>query len=155
MVKVRRFSSYSYGAFLIIMSLIVNSACAIDNPDAPAFLQTLQKNEEPYLAAINNPNNGTRDYLIAYNKYEKFLDDELSKAYQLVMSKLPEQQKKELNEAQRNWIKFREAEFELIRNNWTRDNFGSSSWISRGDYRCSIVRDRVLQLLNYASNYVY
>lgn len=155
MVKVGKFSSYGYGVFFLILSLVVTSACAIDNPDAPAFLQTLQKNEAAYLAAINNPDNGSRDYLIAYNKYEKFLDGELNNAYQLVMSKLPEQQKKELKEAQRNWIKFRDAEFELIRNNWTRDNFGSSSGISRGGYRCAIVRNRVVQLLNYASNYVY
>lgn len=155
MVKMKKFSAYGYGAFLIILSLVVNSACAIDNPDAPAFLQTLQKNEEPYLADIHNPENGTRDYLVAYNKYEKFLDGELNKAYHLVMSKLPEPQQKELKEAQQNWIKFRDAEFKLIRDNWTRDNFGSSSGISRGDYRCSIVRARVVQLLNYASNYVY
>ena len=155
MVKVRKVGTYTYGAFLIILSLVVSSACAIDNPDAPAFIKALQENEKPYLLAINNPGNGSRDYLIAYNKYEKFLDGEMNKAYQLVISKLPEQQQKELKEAQRNWLKFRDAEFELISNNWTRDNFGSSSGISRGDYRCTIVRNRVVQLFNYASNYTY
>ena len=151
----RRMSCYGCGAFLIILSLVVSSACALDSPDAPAFLNILKKNEEPYLAAINNPDNGTRDYLVAYNKYEQFLDGELNKAYQLVISKLPEQQQKELKEAQRNWIKFRDAEFEFIKDNWTRDNFGSSAGMSRGGYRCSIVRNRVVQLLNYASNYGY
>lgn len=138
---------------VIVFGVLTHLVYAIDNPDAPDLIGEFETREQDFLKKINNPNNGTRDYLIAYDDYLKFLDDELNKAYQLIKSKLPEARQGELKNAQRNWIKFRDAEFELINNNWTRQNFGSSSGISRGSYRSTIVKNRVLQLLHYAKNY--
>ncbi len=102
---------------------------------------------------INKPDNSPRDYLIAYDHYQTFLDKELNKAYQLLRSKLPSPQATDLKKSQQNWIKFRDAEFKLIKNNWTKKNFGSSAGISRGTYRCSIIENRITQLLHYAKNY--
>ncbi len=138
---------------LLTLSLLINPAFAIDNPDAPDYIGELKIREQFFLNKINNPNNGTRDYLIAYDDYQIFLDKELNKAYQLIKSKLPAEQQKSLLNSQRNWIKFRDTEFELIKNTWTRQSFGSSSGISRGSYRSTIIRNRVLQLLDYAKSY--
>ena len=137
---------------LVVISLI-NPACAIDNPDAPYYIGEFELREQVYLKAINKPENGSRDYLIAYDDYQNFLDKQLSQAYSLLKEKLPEARKQELKVSQRQWIKYRDAEFELINNNWTRESFGSSSGISRGSYRCKVIKDRVLQLLHYAINY--
>lgn len=151
-LNVKSVSLWLQGLMLVIVSLF-NPACAIDNPDAPDYIGELEQREQVFLAAINKPDNSSRDYLIAYDDYQIFLDKELNKAYQLIRSKLPEARQQELKNSQRQWIKYRDAEFELIKNNWTKQNFGSSAAISRGGYRCKIIKDRVLLLLQYALNY--
>ena len=145
-------SIYLQSLLLVTISLF-NPACALDNPDAPDYIGELEKGEQVFLKAINDPANGTRSYLVAYDDYQNFLDKELNQAYKLLKEKLPEARQQELKVSQRQWIKYRDAEFELINNNWTRENFGSSSGISRGSYRCKIVKNRVLQLLYYTMNY--
>lgn len=126
---------------------------AIDNPDAPNYVGAFKVHSEPYLQAINKPDNSTRAILKAYNSYQKFLDKELNTAYTKLMAKLSEERKGELKKSQRNWIKFRDAEFDFINHNWTRATFGSSFAISRGAYRCSIIEQRVIQLFHYLKNY--
>ena len=138
---------------LLVVISLSNPACAIDNPDAPDYIGELEQREQVFLNSINNPDNSSRDYLIAYDDYQIFLDKELNKAYQLIKSKLPKTSQQELKNSQRQWIKYRDAEFEMINNNWIRQNFGSSAGMSRGSYRCKIIKDRVIQLLSYALNY--
>lgn len=138
---------------VIFFGLLTHPAFPIDNPDAPDLIGEFEAREQIFLKKINNPHNGSKDYLIAYDDYLKFLDDELNKAYKLIKLKLPGKRQEELRNSQLNWIKFRDAEFELIKNNWTRQNFGSSSGISRGIYRSAIVKNRVVQLLHYSKNY--
>ena len=140
-------------SILLVVASLINPACAIDNPDAPNYIGDLELREQVYLTAIDKPGNGSRDYLIAYDDYQNFLDKELNQAYNLLKEKLPEARKQELKASQRQWIKYRDAEFELINNNWTRESFGSSSGISRGSYRCKVIKNRVLQLLHYVINY--
>lgn len=138
---------------LAVVGLFTTLTYAIDNPDAPDYTGAFKFREKVFTDKINNPKNTSQDFLIAYNDYLIFLDEELNAAYSLLMTRLKKNRQAELKNAQRNWLKFRDAEFEFIKNNWTRDNFGSSAWISRGDYRTTIVRERVMQLLNYGLNY--
>lgn len=143
-----------YKIFCFFIALFLSSHVgAIDNPDSPDFVRQLEQNERPYLKKINSPGNGTRDTLLAYHHYKVFLDTELNRAYKLVMKNLPDEYKKDLKESQRNWLKYRDAEFELINNNWDRKKFGSSFAISRGQYTSNIIRSRVVQLYRYAQNY--
>ena len=144
-------SSLLISAILLIS--FSNSILAIDNPDSPDLIGQLTEREKPFKANITKPTNGTRDTIRAYHEYKLFLDKELNKAYALLISKLSSEHQKELKVSQRNWIKFRDAEFELINNNWSRSNFGSSFVVSRGDYSSTIIRNRLIQLLNYVKNY--
>lgn len=155
MVKINTINVHIRIKVLLLISfiLLTNPVFAIDNPDAPDFIGEFETREQNFLKAINNPHNSSKDYLIAYDNYMNFLDDELNKAYHFFKSKLSTERQQELKSAQRNWIKFRDAEFELIKNTWTRQNFGSSAGISRGSYRSAIIKNRVLQLLHYAKNY--
>lgn len=152
---VKRNSSTVYKCIIgcLLSISLVWGAYAIDNPETPDLIGEFEKREIIYLAGIDNPENSTRDFLIAYDDYLIFLDLELSKALKVLKSKLPENRKPELIETQENWIMYREAEFELIKNTWTRNEFGSSAGISRGDYRASIVKDRVIQLLHYSMTF--
>lgn len=58
---------------------MLNSAYAIDNPDAPNLISEFKVNEKHYLKAIGNPTNGTRDAIRAYHEYKIFLDKNLIK----------------------------------------------------------------------------
>lgn len=152
---VKRIQSIAYkctfGCLLLICFVV--GSLAVDNPDAPDLIGEFEKREIIYLTAIDNPQNSTRDFLLAYDDYLIFLDKELVKVSELIKLKLPEARKSELIAAQKYWIKYRDAEFEFIKNTWTRKDFGSSAGISRGDYRTSIVRNRIVQLLHYVKNY--
>lgn len=153
MVKIKRSIVYKCIIGCLLSIGLIGGACAVDNPSAPDLIGAFEQREMIYLAAIDNPQNSTRDFLIAYDNYLTFLDKELNKASEVIKLKLPEARQSELMASQLHWIKYRDAEFELIKNIWTRKDFGSSSGISRGDYRANIVKDRVIQLLHYAKNF--
>lgn len=123
---------------------------AVDNPDAPDLLAAFEAKEKSIIAAAENPNNGYRDSLLAYTNYLEFLDKELNVVYQALQAKLPSDKQQQLKQAQLNWLKYRDLEFVLIENTWTKADFGSSSSITRGQYKTTIVRTRVIQLMHYA-----
>lgn len=142
-------------AVLILMiNLTLNTACAVDNPDAPNLISQFKVSEQSYLKAINNPKNGTRDTIRAYHEYKLFLDKELNTIYRSLKSKLSKERQQELKASQLNWIKFRDAEFKLINNNWDRASFGSSFAVSRGEYSSQVIRNRLMQLFHYSANYL-
>lgn len=126
---------------------------AIDNPDAPNYVADFQQRAQKFEAAINQQAGTSQDSLSAYADYEQFLDQELNKTYKLLLTKLGAAQQAKIKESQRAWVKYRDAEFNFIAQNWTTKNFGSSAVLSRGAYRTSLIRDRVLLLLNYLKNY--
>jgi len=138
---------------VMAIGLMNNIAHALDNPDASDYVAQFNTRSQVHEQAVNDPKLTNWGILEAYNNYQLFLDEELNVAYQLLRAKLPKAQKNELKESQRQWIKFRDLEFEFINHNWTRANFGSSFGLSRGGYRTSIIKNRVIQLLYYAMNY--
>ena len=145
--------SFIQSLLVLITSLVINTAYALDNPDSPDFLGQLKEREKNFLSAIANPANGTRDTIRTYHAYKLFLDKELNKAYEILKSNLSAKRQEELKISQEHWLKFRDAEFELINNNWNRSSFGSSFVLSRGQYTSTIIRERLIQLLHYSKNY--
>lgn len=126
---------------------------AIDNPDAPDYLGAFQKEAQFYEQQIDDSDSNGRELAEARGRYLKFLDDELNKTYQLLQGKLSEPSKQALLNSQRAWLKFRDSETTFIDTNWTPQNFGSSSALSRHGYRAALTRHRVEQLLAYLKNY--
>lgn len=126
---------------------------ALDNPDAPDLLGEFKTRAQSYEAEIQSEAQTTKDYAEAYQKYEIFLDNELNKSYRALTAELSADQTDSLQQSQRAWLKYRDKEFEFIAKNWTVENFGSSSTISRGDYRTSLLKERVITLLSYLKNY--
>ncbi len=152
MVTMKTFNTL-YKATCVLLSLLcMMPAIAIDNPDTPDLVGAFRLRALVFEKAANNASNN-RASLLAYADYQTFLDKELNQAYSLLLTKLPPPQQAELKTAQGHWLAFRDAEFELIKHNWTRENFGSSAGISQGAYRCSLIENRVIQLLHYVKNY--
>jgi len=138
---------------VILLTSIIAPCRAIDNPDAPDYVADFQQRTQKFEVAIHQHAKTTQDFLKAYADYEQFLDKELNEAYKLLMAKLGAEQRGKIVQSQRNWVNYRDAEFDFIAENWTSKKFGSSAVLSRGAYRTSIIRDRVTLLLNYLKNY--
>lgn len=149
---IQKMVTVKYLLTLIILSTFANACVAVDNPEAPNHLSSLESQEALFLDKINNPDNGYRANLIAYDDYLTFLDKQLNAIYKDLVPRLNEEQKNALKLSQREWIKYRDLEFALIQDVWNKSDFGSSSAISRGQYKASIVRDRVIQLIHYSKS---
>jgi len=150
-VKMGKIIAAIYATLLLVG--FTASCHAIDNPDAPDYVADFQQRARSFEVAIHQQAKTSQDSLKAYADYEQFLDKELNKTYKSVLAKLGAEQQAKIKESQRNWIKYRDSEFDLIAENWTAKNFGSSAVLSRGAYRTTIIRDRVTLLLNYLKNY--
>jgi len=138
---------------IILFFAFANLGFAIDNPDAPDYVGEFEKRIATHEKYVMQEAKTTVDIDQGYVKLEKALDQELNAAYKLLISKLDAKEKESLKSSQTQWLKFRDAEFKWIVENWNNKKFGSSSSISRGHYRSTIIKERVLQLLNYLKNY--
>ena len=126
---------------------------AIDNPDAPDYVDDFLKRAQVNERDIHQTTHTTQQYVTAYAAYEDFLDKELNAAYRQLMAQLSQESQQVLKKSQHAWLNYRDQEFEFISHNWTAEKFGSSMVISRGDYRAKIIKNRVMLLLRYLGNY--
>lgn len=137
---------------LVLAFLLPGSSHAIDNPDAPDYVGQFRSQAQQYEAVINEQLDG-KSAADARGNYARFLDEQLNDAYRELLTKLSSAQQEQLRKSQRAWLRYRDTESAFVDANWTPAQFGSSSTLSRHDYRTSIVRDRIEQLLNYLQNY--
>ena len=138
---------------LLLLALYTAVVSGIDNPDAPDYLDEFLNQANRYEEKIAQGAYDTQNYVRAYAEYEDFLDKELNRAYQLLKGCLDEDAQAALKKSQRAWLSYRDAEFDFISLNWNKANFGSSSVISRGDYRSGLIKQRVISLFQYLKNY--
>lgn len=146
----------SFLVSLILGLLLMGVTCvtqAVDNPDAPDLIAAFETKEKVFIAAAENPKNGYCENLETYTEYLEFLDKELIAVYQSLQAKLPKDRQQQLKQSQLDWIKYCDLEFSFIENTWVKADFGSSSSKTRGQYKTSIVRDRVIQLMHYAKTF--
>ena len=134
-------------------SLWHNSLCyAIDNPDVPDIVAEFEARAQKFGTSLQQAQN-TSTIAHAYFEYETFLDQELNQTYSALMKQLSGENIKKLTQSQKQWLHFRDTEFLFVNSNWTVESFGSSSALSRGAFRTTIIRDRVIELLHYLKNY--
>lgn len=126
---------------------------AIDNPDAPNRTAQFLAACQTYEQRIEQSDNTTADFVRDYAAYERFLDGELKRSDRDLRRQLPGPQKQHYIRAQQRWLRFRDAEFAFVDANWVPAQFGTSSALSRGAYRTALLKQRVLQLLDYLRNY--
>jgi uncharacterized protein YecT (DUF1311 family) len=140
---------------LLAGALIASGApCfAIDNPDAPDYIREFEARSGKFDEKLREQGRNTRDTTEAYAEYERFLEHELNRAYAALVKSVAAEPRKRLVQSQRRWIQYRDAEFSFIGENWTVERFGTSSAISRGAYRATIIKDRTVTLLHYLKNY--
>lgn len=137
---------------LAALWLAAAPCAAIDNPDAPDRVADFQARARPYEARIGAAAS-TAETVAAYAEYERFLDSELNRVYQELAGRLDDDARAQLRRSQKRWLAFRDEEFQFIDDNWTQERFGTSAALSRGDYRCSLLKERTVRLLQYLRNY--
>lgn len=138
---------------IVLLCCFSSYTMAIDNPDAPDYVDSFKRRAFVFEQEIQNTAQTTQEFREAYVAYEAFLDRELNIAYRALKGHLNRAACEALRDSQRKWLVYRDTAFEFIATNWSFENFGSAAVISRGDYRTSIIRGRVLLLLHYLQNY--
>lgn len=135
-------------AFLTIA--LTSVACqAIDNPDAPNYLDAFQSEASAYEQAIFEESQTTSDSMEAYREYIAFLEEELVAANSALENELSGSERDVFEEAQRAWEAYQEAEKHFVSTVWTPQNFGSSSAFSRLAFYADVVRGRIELLQKY------
>lgn len=137
----------------VVSLLLAWPAYAVDNPDVPDYVAEFQKRAQPYEARISERAGITTEVIAAYADFDRFLEAELNQSYLALTRKLSPVRKKQLAQSENKWLAFRAAENAFIDDNWTVEQFGTSSHLSRGAYRSAITKDRILALLNYLKSY--
>lgn len=125
---------------------------AVDNPDAPnrlAEFETRALAFEQSLAATDGGSAAAR----AGQRYEQFLDSELNAAYRALLAQLRGPAREALIRSQRQWIQFRDLELKFIDAHWTPEKNGTSYSLSVAQYRATLVKGRIAQLLRYSAEY--
>lgn len=82
-------------------------------------------------------------------------DKELNKSYISLSQKLTKNGKKELVEAQRSWILFRDSEFKLIDKYYFDVKKGTLFYVIAENKKLEIVKERALQLKEYDEQFDY
>lgn len=132
--------------------LASTAAMAVDNPDAPDRMAAFEQRIQPLEAAVANQNT-TADMLRASSAYAKQLDVELNQTYRELMAKVGANGAQKLRASQRNWLAFMTTEAAFIDGTWNAKDFGSTSALSRSEYRNRVTKARIVQLLDYLRSY--
>ena len=132
--------------------LASTAAMAVDNPDAPDRLAAFEQRIQPLEAAVANQNT-TADMLRASSAYAKQLDVELNQTYRELMAKVGATGAQKLRASQRKWLAFMTTEAAFIDGTWNAKDFGSTSALSRSEYRNRVTKARIVQLLDYLRSY--
>lgn len=138
--------------WLALGVLASTPAWALDDPDAPERVAEFAQRAQSFEDALGEKA-GSGAETAALADYERFLEAELNQAYAMLSGKLNATPRRALLKSQRAWLRFRDAEFAFIGDHWTPARFGTSARLSRGLYRSTVTKDRILSLLNYLRNY--
>jgi len=140
---------------LVFLSVALTSlGCqAIDNPDAPDYLEAFRSEASSYTQAIYENAQTTADSMEAYRNYIDFLEGELERSASALESVLAGPEQEAFRKSQSAWQAYQEAEKGFISTVWTPQNFGSSSAMSRLAFYADVLRSRTELLLRYLQQF--
>ena len=81
----------------------------------------------------------------AYEDWDKLLNQ----TYQSLIKELSEESKIQLKESQRNWLKYRDTEFNFINKYYFQDKQGTLNYVIADSKKMEIIKQRTLMLLEY------
>jgi uncharacterized protein YecT (DUF1311 family) len=138
---------------LLILLSLSQLSHGVDNPEAPNFVAEFESRIKLKENYIEKTAQTTIEYIEGYGEIYSALDKELNNAYGNLIKKLSDHEKGLLKKSQRQWIKYRDAEFDFIADTITRAKFGSSSVMTVGSRRNAVLKARVIQLYRYLNKH--
>jgi uncharacterized protein YecT (DUF1311 family) len=133
---------------LILVSLSCGVLFSVDNPEAPDLVGAFETRVQPFEKQSDQVSGGAAAST-AFGKYEKFLDAELNKVHRALLHSLPKPDQEKLKKSQRQWILFRDSEFDFMGARWNAETSGSSWTLQSGQGRTGFIKKRVIELLRY------
>ena len=112
--------------------------------------QAAKHHIDSYVEACIDADSSTAGMMNCTNQGSLLWEKELNTTYVNLMSALPPAEKQALRQAQRQWIAFRDAEFNAI-DALYQGKDGTMYLVMRASDRLELVKTRVLQLMSYAS----
>lgn len=133
--------------FLIVGTTGVTSTRASDTPDESPGEKIKRRIEKKQEDCVEKDSSTVGMRTCAEAAYVEW-DREMNIAYKALMKELPVEGQNALREAQREWIKYRDKEFEAIDGVYSQ--MEGTMWIPiRIESRVRVVRERVLMLRHY------
>ena len=99
--------------------------------------------------------NSTAGQRSCINSARNSWDKELNKSYLSLSQKLSKNGKKELVEAQRSWILFRDSEFKLIDKYYFDVKKGTMFYVIAENKKLDVLKERALQIEEYDEQFDY
>jgi uncharacterized protein YecT (DUF1311 family) len=137
---------------LLILLCITFNAFAIDNPQRIDLYKNFQKKTNSLTLKISQETDDSKA-IIMYSEYNKYLEKELNTIYSKLLKEVNIDNKKKLIESQKKWLLFRTSEIKFLESNWTLNNFGTSSRLSKPSHIAEITRNRIETLMAYYVEY--
>lgn len=122
----------------------VSCICLFSLVSLAEEVYSIDKAEDACISKTSSTAGMLKCTAIAYDAWDK----EMNKYYNLLMKKLPTEQKNELLKAQKSWLTFRDNDFTLINNSIEEKQGTMYLNIASGERR-EIVKQRALQLKEY------
>lgn len=138
---------------ILVLVFLCGSLYAADKAEITDFVGDFDKRMQPLYTYIQDKAETHADLAQGYENLEKALEIELDEVYKKLMDCLPGKEQNLLSSSQKQWIVYRDLEFDFIEANWSRENFGKTANLSQAEFRCTIIKNRVIALLNYFQNY--
>lgn len=150
---IRRFlppgDGFGFVAAVLALMLAAGAALAVDNPDRPDRLGQFETRCQAFERQVSAAAS-TLATVRALGDYRLFLDQELARAQADLSAALPSPALRDaLARSQRNWVAFRDADFDFIRDAISPERQGSSAAVAAGQLRNLVLKSRVQELLGY------
>lgn len=129
---------------IVILFFLINS-----------ILSFAQNKIDADLEKCLSKDNSTAGQRSCINSARNSWDKELNKSFLSLSQKLSKNGKKELVEAQRNWILFRDSEFKLIDKYYFDVKKGTIFYVIAENKKLEIIKVRAIQIKDYDYQYDY
>ncbi|MNK31101.1 hypothetical protein D3C87_495240 [compost metagenome] len=129
---------------IVILFFLINS-----------ILSFAQNKIDADLEKCLSQDNSTAGQRSCINSARNSWDKELNKSYLSLSQKLSKNGQKELLEAQRSWILFRDSEFKLIDKYYFDVKKGTMFYVIAENKKLEIVKERALQINDYDYQFDY
>ena len=134
--------------FILYIIIILNTTKLVGQSSTIATAKEHYKIDTTYKECLYVSENQVYQMVGCGDKAKEAWDEEMDKYYRLLMSVLMEKEREKLKTAQKNWLAYRESEYEFAGTTYY-DLQGTIWTIVALDRKVEVVKHRAMELKNY------